>query len=171
MIAGFSGVLLLFFLLVYQNRHSDGTITVYRNRHGEGSKEVELYLEDDETVLFNVEEQEYDEKELEEVFEKGFSWAREKMLFENKSADSIVSSLYFMSEIPGGISAQWMSSEEEILGSDGTVYNEDWDEEKQEMVMITLTLSCQGEMRTEQIYVHIKAPLLSEKEKRIRRSR
>ena len=159
------------FVCFYRMFFPSEEIRIDRNCHGEGNKEVELYLEDDETVSFTVEEQEYDDEELEKALEQGFSQARKSMLLYNESADNIVGPLFFMSELPGGISAQWMSSDEEILRSDGTVLNEDWDESREEVVMVTLTLNCQGESRMEQIYLHIKAPNLSEKEKRLQKIR
>lgn len=167
----FVSLILIFLVMFCQRLYSAGEIIIDRNGQGEGSKEVELYLEDDEILSFTVEEQEYEEDEVKEVLEKGFSKARKEMLLDNESADNIVSSLSFMSELPGGIRAQWISSDEEVLSSDGTVHNEEWEETREEMVMVTLILSCQGETQTEQVYLRIKAPHLSEKEKRLQKIR
>lgn len=165
----FLGGIVVVFLFLFGTVKKDAEIVILRNGYGEGSKEVSVYLENDETIHFTVEEQEYGEEELSEAFLEGFSWARENMLLDNASAGQVRSNLNFMTEVPGGISAEWISDNEEVLGSDGTVHNEDWEEKRQELVMVTLCLTYQEEVQQEQIYVQVRGPILTKEERLLRK--
>lgn len=142
-----------------------GEVIIERNAYGEGEREVEVCLGNDEVILFTVGEQEYTKEELEEVFAEGFRWARQNMLNENSSANEVRTSLEFMTEVPGGIIAEWISSNPELLDVDGTLHNGDMAEEESQTVMVSLILTCQEETQMEDIYLNVKGPVLSKSEK------
>ena len=147
-----------------------GLIVIERNGYGEGGKEERVYLEEEE-IIFPVEERTYTEEELEEAFEQAFCWAEENMLLENTSRDEVRSDLNFMSEIPGGFLADWISSDTDVIWPDGTLLNTEWEEEKEQLVSVTLILSYGEHRKQEELAVLVKGPVLTEREQLIRKIR
>jgi len=132
-----TGMILLFFIRSGGTKTQD--IRIWRNGYGEGQKEESLLLGDGQTLTFTVEEKEYTEEELEQAFQDSFEWIREHMLGENETAGEVRSDLSFMTEIPGGFQAEWISKRPEVLGHDGSVFNQDWLGEKQEFAEFSWT--------------------------------
>ena len=161
-------VLLLLAAAMAGDRESD-SITVWRNSYGEGQKEESLMLESGEAITFTVEEREYSEEELEQVFADGFTWIRENMLLENASAGEVYTDLNFMTEVPGGLTAEWLSEEPEILSSEGEVCNEDWEEGQSCMVQVQLLLSYKEQIQTQYLNFYIGTPSYTAEEKLIRK--
>lgn len=148
-----------------KNQDKEENIIIERNSYGEGDKEVSLYFDEDESISITISEQEYTKEELEEAFAEGFRYARNHMLQANESGAEIRSDLNFMTEIPGGLTAEWISYNQELLGPDGTLHNDTMSETEEMQVRVSLFLSYQEEIRMEDIYLMIKGPILSEKEK------
>ena len=140
-------------------------IVIYRNDYGEDSSQETIYPKEQDAVEFTVSSREYTKEELNQAFAEGFSWVRKKMLNENPSAAEVSTSLSFMTEVPGGLSAEWISSNPDLLREDGNVCNDDWEADRKETVMVTLLLSCQEEIQKQELYVTICAQNLSRKEK------
>jgi len=165
------GIILLFFIggmvLLFLIR-TGGTqvqdIRIWRNGYGEGQKEESLLLESGETLTFTVEEKEYTEEELKQAFKESFEWIREHMLGENESAGEVRTDLSFMTEIPGGFQAEWISKRPEVLGHDGRIFNQDWLGEKREYAGVQLVLTYQDKVEYQELYFCIREPKLTEKE-------
>lgn len=161
------GVALLIFLRIKPAE----PILVERNAYGEGSREETLYDEEGEEIHFSVEPQEYTEEELKEAFSEGFRWARKEMLGENSSAMEIRSDLNLVTELPGGFTAEWISENPDLVSTDGTIYNESMKEEEEVKVCLSLLLYYKEEMQMEDIYLLVKGPHLSDKEKILQKVR
>lgn len=164
----FCAAIVLGIFLSLTDRKSNSSITIQRNSYGEGEKEESLILENGEAITFTVEEQEYGEEEKEKVFSDGFQWIREHMLLENQSAGEVESDLNFMTEVPGGLTAEWLSEEPEILGSDGTVFNENWEEGEKHLVRVQLFLSYQEQTEIQNLNFYVKSPSYTEEEMQAR---
>jgi len=159
------GILLLFFMIgilllfLTGNRgERAGDIRIWRNGFGEGQKEESLLLESGETIRFTVEEREYEEKERMQAFQDGFQWIQDHVLNENRTVHEVRTDLNFMTEVPGGIRAEWISQKPDILGHDGQVFNQDWIEEKQETVSVQLILSYQDYLENHELEFCIVKP-------------
>ena len=159
------GILLLFLILgiplvffVGTSRKESDTIRIWRNNYGEGQKEASILLENGEIITFTVGEKEYSEEELEQAFQESFTWIREQMLLENTDAGEIRSDLNFMTEVPGGFTAEWISLKPEILDHDGQVFNEDWLSEVKEDVTVQLLVSYQEHMKSQELHFCIREP-------------
>lgn len=144
-------------------------IVIERNSYGEGDKEEIIYDEEQNPISFRVQEQEYTEEELEQVFQDGFDWARTEMLGDNTKASDVRSSLDFMTEIPGGLKAEWLSDNPDIIREDGTLCNEDWEEGRKELVGVTLLLSYGSKLEKQEFHFTVKSPVWTTSE-RIRRN-
>lgn len=140
-------------------------IVIYRNDYGQDPSQETIYPKEQDAVEFTVCSREYTKEELNQAFAEGFSWVRKKMLNENPSAAEVSTNLSFVTEVPGGLSAEWISSNPDLLRDDGTVCNEDWEAGRKETVMVTLLLSCQEEIQRQELYVTLCAQNLSRKEK------
>lgn len=144
-------------------------IVIERNSYGEGEKEEILYAEEQNPISFRVQEQEYTEEELEQVFRDGFTWVRTQMLKDNVKASDVRSSLNFMTELPGGLKAEWFSDNPDIIQEDGTLCNEDWEENRQELVGVTLLLSYGSKVEKQELHFTVGSPVWTAEE-RIRRN-
>lgn len=143
------------------------TITIWRNGYGGGQKEESLILESGETISFQVNEQEYSEEELEQAFLDGFKWIEDNVLAENTSFDEVRTNLNFMTEIPGGMSVEWLSDKPELINSEGQVFNQDWTDTTKEYVSVQAILSCQEQVQSRDYYFCLVEPLYSPQEKLI----
>lgn len=132
-------------------------IVIERNSYGEGEKEETIYVEEQSPISFTVQEREYTEEELEQVFRDGFVWIRAQMLKDNPEASDVRSSLNFMTEIPGGLKAEWLSENPDIIQDDGTVCNEDWEESRQELVGVTVLLSYGSKIEKQELHFTVKS--------------
>lgn len=154
----------LFVLLAGSGGKNRDDIRIWRNDYGEGQKEASILLESGETITFAVEEKEYSEEELEQAFQESFVWIREQMLLNNKDAGEIRSDLNFMTEIPGGFTAEWVSLKPEILNHDGQVNNEEWLGDVKEDVIVELQVSYQEHIRSQELHFCIREPSYTAKE-------
>ena len=141
-----------------------GPLVIERNGHGEGEKQETVYPKGQEALDFTVQEQEYTKKELEKVFREGFTYLKKKMLLQNSSAAQIRSNLNFLTEAPGGLTAEWISGDPDLILEDGTVKNQDWDKKKRKMVTIRLILSYGDQIRSQEIHLSVRAPKLTVKD-------
>ncbi len=155
---------ILFVLFAGTGTKAPEDIRIWRNSYGEGQKEESILLESGEIITFSVGEKEYSEEELERAFEENFTWIREQMLLENTEAGEIRSDLNFMTEVPGGFMAEWISLKPEILNHDGQVYNEDWIGEVKEDVTVQLLLSYQEHIRSQELHFSVREPSHTPKE-------
>ncbi len=170
-------VLLVFFILTGAvlclletvGTADDKEILIKRNSYGEGGKEEVLILEDGETISFEVEERQYTEEELEAAFKEAFSWIRENMLKKNSSAAEVRSSLDFVTDIPGGFTAEWIPADPELVGYDGSVFNEDWEEDRKELVKVDLYLSYKERTKSQELVFRILSPEYTAREKLLRK--
>lgn len=161
----FFSIGLSLFLLIANGAADVQEIRIYRNGYGGGQKEESLLLDKGETITFTVEEKEYTEEELERAFQDSFKWIRENMLKENESAGEVHSDLNFMTDVPGGFQAEWISKTPEVLGHDGCVFNQDWPEETREYTSVQLTLSYQDQIRLQELHFCIREPKRTNREK------
>lgn len=169
------GIILLFLVTVMvfvfcvgkAGDHSSSAIRIWRNGYGEGTKEEQIVLEDGETITFTVGEQEYGEQELEKAFQNSFQWVREHMLMENAEASDIRSDLNFMTEVPGGFCAEWISMMPEVINHDGKVQNDDWLGEKSRFVDVQLQLSYQEHVRIQELHFCVREPMHTAREELI----
>lgn len=156
----FFALVMVILLLVFAGNYKkeSESIRIWRNGYGQGQKEESLLLENGETITFTVGAQEYTEEELEQAFQDGFAWVREQMLKENETAGEIRSELNFMTEVPGGFTAEWISGCPEVIGHDGQVFNQEWLGEKQEYVTVQLLLTYQDQIRSQDITFCVREP-------------
>lgn len=145
------------------------SIKIQRGSYGEGERTETVYPKGQESIEFTVQEQEYTKEELEKVFSEGFQWIRDKMLLDNSSAAEVRSNLNFPMEVPGGIKAEWISANPEVISEDGTVHNESWSEDRQELVTVTVLFMYREEIRSQELHLMVKAPVLTVEEKVKRR--
>lgn len=157
-------LVIVFFIVLRMSSSTTSPIVIERNSYGEGEKEAAVYLEDGEELHFTVGEREYTEEELEKAFSEGFRWAREQMLLENVSVAEVRTDLNFMTDVPGGLLAEWVPCETELIDADGTLCNENMDAAEEQQVRVSLYLSYGEEVRMEDIYLVVKGPLFSEEE-------
>ncbi|MDO4553945.1 MAG: type II secretion system F family protein [Lachnospiraceae bacterium] len=141
------------------------SIQIERNDYGDGERTETVYQNGKEAIEFDVGEQEYGEEELEEAFKTGFETLKKEMLGENTSSSEVRSSLKLLTEAPGGLKAEWVSGNPDIIGEDGTLYNEDWDEKRKELVDLTLLLSYGSKIESQEYHLYVQAPILSANEK------
>ncbi len=146
-------------LVSYVNSFNDSVLLngkyLMRPDSGEGSTRVQLGVtmeqptsEDDnrnenkyQEVVIDVEEKAYTSKEIEDVFEKAFSYLEKEVLGTNQSRDAIDSKLSFCSGVPGtGITVDWDPIDTELIQSDGTINNEGIKQEGIDTV-VTVTLT------------------------------
>ena len=153
---------MLFFRTGEWNRTSE--IRIWRNEYGGGQKEESLVLENGETITFPVGEREYSDKELEQAFLRSFQWVREQMLLDNKEAGEVRTDLNFMTEVPGGFSAEWISQMPEVINHDGEVFNDDWLDEQRQYVVVQLMLSYQEHVQTQELQFCVREPVHSSQE-------
>lgn len=156
--------MVLLFVIGLVERHQDSSIRIWRNSYGEGQKEESLVLEDGDTITFTVEEREYEDEERKEAFQNGFQWVKENMLLENQSTAEIRSRLSFVTEVPGGLTAEWMSEDPQIISNEGEVFNTDWQAEESHMVRVQLYLSYQEQTEVQYLNFYVKSPIYTEKE-------
>lgn len=168
----FLSVLLIMALVLgifFTRKKNQNPILVERNAYGEESKEEILYDHEGKEISFSVEPQDYTEEGLQEAFTRGFQWARKEMLGDNVSAMEVRSNLNFVTEIPGGLTAEWISEDPDLVNTDGTVCNEAMQEEEESKVRVSLLLCYKEEMQMEDIYLFVKGPILSEEERLLRK--
>jgi hypothetical protein len=116
---------------------------LYRPKPGEGSEKVNLtvaiepvlkeskeagsnkYVED---ISINIEEQQYAEEELLQLFDESFEYLDVSVLGANESADFIYQDLYFCEFVPGtSIKVRWEPEDLNVISRDGTLHNEGLD--------------------------------------------
>lgn len=136
-------VLLLACVITLMNQlsllHSRGMLednALIRPKIGEGKKtiDVEVTLEDSskrnsdifEKFQITVLEQEYTSQELEEAFRKGIQTIEKTVLYKNEDKSNVRGDLHFVSRLPSiGLKVEWRSGNSNVIGRDGTVYNND----------------------------------------------
>lgn len=155
--------------LFFRQRKGEDILWITRNTYGEDAKEEILYGENGEEIHFTVESRQYTKEERQEAFSEAFQWARTHMLADNTSPNEIRSDLNFMTELPGGLLAEWISEEPDLIQTDGTLGNQDMREDEESKVRITLALTCEEETQMEDIYLVVKGPVRTEAEERIRK--
>lgn len=107
---------------------------IERGQYGEGESNTNLYVtvdNDQDTLLeeefeLEVQEREYTQEEISELFKEGTNYIDLVVLSNNQDANYITSDLYFPSSIPlKGIKVTWFTGNNKVLDSKGHVYNED----------------------------------------------
>ncbi|SHO53865.1 type II secretion system F family protein [Anaerocolumna xylanovorans] len=97
-------------------------------------------------------------EEIEKEFDKGIAYLDKNILKENKSADSINSSLYFPKSIPDTkIKVNWSGNDTKVLGNDGSIHNEELKEKELIEVTAKLTLQDRSIILTRAFIVQPKA--------------
>lgn len=146
-------------------------IEIMRAGYGEGERTEIIYPKKQDPIEFKVQEREYTKEELEKVFSKGFQWLKEEMLLDNSFAGEVRSDLRFPLEVPGGIKAEWISENPDVISEDGTVHNENWKKGQSKMVTITILLSWKDEIRRQEVHLVVKEPVLSSEQQLQRKIR
>jgi hypothetical protein len=115
---------------------------IKRPEYGEGKTNIELQVKmiNDEKSAdtkkqqeygpYNLEipvnEQSYTKEELEQIFQKAYSYLKSIVLGDNASYDLIYGSLNFIKTVPGtSINVKWMPDNYKLIRSDGSLINED----------------------------------------------
>lgn len=140
-------------------------VKIERNSYGEGEKNESVYTNQKDPIDFTVQEREYSKSELNEVFQDNFMWVKQRMLKENSAASEVRSDLNFLTEVPGGFKAEWISENPDVIREDGSVENEDWEKDQSELVAVQLLLSYRDEIRGQKLYFHVRGPILTAEEK------
>jgi hypothetical protein len=118
---------------------------VERPGYGEGSTDMQLKItienpeevEDNDGTLpksqevtIGVNERLYKKEEVEELFRQAKDYLNQKVLGENKSADEVCYPLNLISVVPGtSIRVKWYPEDYSLIKSDGSICNEEMDEE------------------------------------------
>ncbi len=160
------GIVLLFLLacmilgfFIKEGDEKNASIRIWRNDYGGGQKEESLFLENGEMITFTVGEREYNDQELNEAFLNNFEWVKEQVLLENAAFGDIRSDLNFMTELPGGFAAEWISGMPEVINHDGEVFNKEWLEAQSIYVDVQLILSCQEHVQSQTLHFCVKEPI------------
>lgn len=119
--------LLLFAIVMVQqyltSKDADGQ-TLYRNTYGAGAKEENLEVsvegELEEPLTVTVEEQEYEQDQLEAVFAKSIKELEKIMLGDNESPDQVRSDLNLVDRLPdSSIQVSWELDNYEVMNLQG----------------------------------------------------
>jgi len=79
-------------------------------------------------LIIPVSEQVYTPDEMEEAFEKAFSYVKNEVLADNASFDRIHGRLNFIKSVPGtGIKVKWLPDDYRLIGPDGSLMNDSID--------------------------------------------
>lgn len=179
-------VLYLFLLMAFFSQLLSGADMMLsegylrRPNQGEGDQEVQLKvsldaIEEDvpsdnrlssysEEITLHVEERNYKEEELEQLFEEAKDYLEIQVLGKNDNADRIYENLVFPRSIPGtGIAVDWKPEDPELIHRDGTINNESIGQNGRE-TMVTSILTCQEEVREHPMKFHIMPKEYSQEE-------
>ncbi len=140
---------------------------LYRNEWGEGSYEVTLSAVTDsgeQTIHYKVEEREFTDKELEELYQRAEEELKVLILGKNESLSFVTDNLYLpraLEKYPFIIT--WSSSNTEILHTDGKVFTEKIIKEG-EAVTLTALFQCQDYVQKREYEVRVFHEVLSAEE-------
>ena len=106
-------------------KDSKGRSYIERNSYGRGRKDIELeakFKDNKETLYLSLEERQYSQEELEEVFDKAAKRAEKLVLGKNKSVDLVKEDLNFITSIPDtAIKVSWQVEENDIIDYNGHI--------------------------------------------------
>lgn len=145
-----------------------GTSIVKRNSPGGGAREEELVVqigEEEETIKFAVEEQEYTEAELEQVFADAEETLEMLVLGENESLDEVRSDLNLVTEIPGtGVRVSWEPDNYEVINMQGEIQSENLTDSGT-LIRLDALLTYGEEKIQYTFFAHVYPPKVSQMEK------
>ncbi|MEE1086878.1 MAG: type II secretion system F family protein [Schaedlerella sp.] len=148
-------------------QNDKGESVVERNEYGKGNRE-EVYQvqigELQETFTVEIQEQEYTDEELADVFKEAEAELQRMILGENESLDEVRSDLQLITEIPDtGIEVLWSLDNYKVMNVLGELKTENLTQEGT-LVRLTALLAYGQEQCEYQFYVNIFAPKLSRSE-------
>lgn len=120
---------------------------------------------DEEPLAVNVklESKSYTDEEIDGFLEKAVSELKESVKGRNPDLEHVSSKLDLKTAFADGlVTAEWTSSDYETVSYDGTVYNEDFDEDEVRLVTLPVRLSMGERFRDSLIEVTVRAPVLDD---------
>ncbi|MFR1728293.1 hypothetical protein [[Clostridium] hylemonae] len=133
----------------------DGTIS--RNRYGEGKKTEQLEVSvqgggEREPLQIEVEEQQYDPREIKEVFNQAVSQMERRILGNNKSLDRIEENMDLIQEIPDRpLAVEWELDRYDIMNVYGEIQQEALDK-KGSLIHLKAVLTYREDPRKQALY-------------------
>ena len=150
------------------NVNEKGESYIERNSYGYGRKQMELEAvvgEDKEKISFPVEERQYSESEMEEVFDKAAGILEKSVLGANESLDKIDKDLNFVSAVPDmPIKVVWLLDENDIVDYTGSVNLENA-KVGSNLVMLTAEMTYKDISAEHSFYVNIVKPELTKNDR------
>ena len=141
---------------------------IKRGTFAEGARDIELACSCSEGVQrfkLQVEARQFSESEIEELYREFCRELPEYILGMNDSLDKVSENLYLWEEYEGyPFKVTWESSNLLLVRSDGTVNLDNADYDRTQEVELLATISYGEWERTEQIFVKIVPPPLTEEE-------
>ena len=145
-----------------------GETYIERNSYGHGRKQMDLEAvvgEDKEKISFPVEERQYLESEMDEVFDKASDILEKTVLGENESLDKIDKNLNFVSSVPDmPIKVVWLLDDNDIVDYTGSVNLENA-KSGSNLVMLTAEMTYKNISAEHSFSVNIVKPEPTENEK------
>lgn len=141
---------------------------VRRPAYAEERKEIS-FLANDREVLVEINPREYSLEEIQENFQKAYEIVLQRMKGENDALDRVCSNLNLMTYLEEyAMKITWMSSDPQIIDTFGTVYNDEFSEDRKEQVVLTALLSYADMECRYEITVEAAAPVLTKEERFVR---
>lgn len=146
----------------------------YIDRKGYGQGDIEVALsaqiegEEPEEIFYTVTEQKYKPEEAERFFREAVSNLPEAILGSNDSLENVTEDLNLVTFMEGyPFQIAWESSSYSLVETDGSVRNEDLDED--EIVMLTACFRYEEQEFEEQFPVRIRPAVLTDREQLLKR--
>ena len=171
-LSAFTLLSLLSLILSINNKpeiNEKGESFVKRSSYGEGRRQIELEAKtgkNKDIITVPVEEMQYKDKDLEEVFDKAAEALEEAVLGNNESLDKVCSSLNFVSKVPEmPVKVAWLLDENDIIDYTGHV-----DLSKASIgnnpVMLTAEMTYQNKSAEHSFYINVYKKMPDENERR-----
>ncbi len=133
-------------------------IPVLRGDYGEEAKEISIaYLDESQSrkeVSLEVPAVSYREEEVEEAFDRAFSYAEERFLGNNSDLDCIREDLDLVDRIPGsGIEIRWEIPPDACIDGDGHVVNENLERPYKTQISMVLSYGELEQWRTYELEI------------------
>ena len=163
-----AGSVALSIAMAFSQSREDSRVTGISRPAAGQTKEVAIdaYADSKEepySVNVKLASRSYTDEEIEEFLEKASAELEESVKGDNPDLQHVSSKLDLKTEFADGlVTAQWTSSDYETVSYDGTVYNEDFDEDESRYVTLPVRLSMGEKYKDSLVEATVVAPLLDD---------